>query len=77
MIKIFRGGAGGDDTFKTPSPYEQLLPLPTLCFKIMTPRPPTTPLQATFTATPIPIHHPFSPKNFDNTQGGRCFFVLS
>ena len=29
---------------------------------------PTTPLQASFTATPHPIHHPFPPpKNFDHT----------
>ena len=33
MIKIFRGGRGGD-TLKTPSPYEQLLPLLTPCFKM-------------------------------------------
>ena len=69
MIKIFQGGRGGD-TFETPSPYEQLLPLPTpvlRCFwkdPLMTP---TTPLQAPFTATPLPIHHPFPPNNFDHT----------
>ena len=35
MIKIFLGGGGrSGDTFKTPSPYEQLLPLPTPCFKM-------------------------------------------
>ena len=33
MIKIFRGGRGCD-TFKTPSPYEQLFPLPTPYFKM-------------------------------------------
>ena len=33
MIKIFRGGRGSD-TFKPPPPYEQLLPLPTPCFKM-------------------------------------------
>ena len=33
----------------------------------MTPHP-TTPLQASFTVTPLPIHHPFpSHKNFDHT----------
>ena len=32
----------------------------------MTPTP-TTPLQASFTANPLPIHHPFPPKNFDHT----------
>ena len=31
MIKIFRGGRGGD-TFKPPPPYEQLFPLPIRCF---------------------------------------------
>ena len=31
MIKIFRGGRGGD-TSKPLPPYEQLLPLPTPCF---------------------------------------------
>ena len=31
---------------------------------------PTTPLQASFTATPLPIHHPFPPKNFDRTPAG-------
>ena len=29
MIKIFQGRTGGGDTFKTSSPYEKLLPLPT------------------------------------------------
>ena len=58
---------------KSLSPYEQLSPLPTPCFKmflenpLMTPTP-TTPLQATFTATPSPIHHPFPHKNFDHTS---------
>ena len=75
MIKIFWGGRGGD-TFKTPSPYEQLLPLPTPYFKMFLerslndPPPPITPLQASFTATPPP--HPSTtpsphPKNFDHT----------
>ena len=53
MIKIFRGGRGGD-TSKPPPPYEQLLPLPTPCFKMFLERSPTTPLQASFTATPSP-----------------------
>ena len=71
MIKIFRGGRGGD-TFKTSPPTNNfcLYPPPVLrCFwkdPLMTP-PPTTPLQASFTATPLPIHHPFPPKNFDHT----------
>ena len=56
-----------------PPPYEQLLPLPTPCFKmfwkdpLMTPTP-TTPLQASFTATPpYPPPLPPTPKNFDHT----------
>ena len=58
----FSGEGRGGDTFETPSPYEQLLPLPTPCFKMFGKIPlwpPTTPLQASFTATPHPIHHPF------------------
>ena len=80
MIKIFREGDRGGDTFKTPSPYEQLLPLPTPCFKIFLerslndPLPPTIPLQASFTATPLPIHHPFPPKNFDHTPGSSLHY---
>ena len=81
MIKIFRGSRGGD-TFETPFPYEQLLPLPTPCFKmfwkdlLMTP---TTPLQASFTATPFPIHHPFFPlppphKSVDHTLRCSAFY---
>ena len=71
MIKIFRGGRGGN-TFKTPPPYKQLLPLPTPYFKMFLERSlndPHTPLQASFTAAPHPIHHPFPPppKNFDHT----------
>ena len=64
MIKIFRGGRGGD-TFKPRSPPTNnfcLYPPPILrCFwkdPLMTP---TTPLQVSFTATPLPIHHPFPP----------------
>ena len=33
MAKSFQGGRGGD-TFKTPYPYEQLLPFPTPCFRM-------------------------------------------
>ena len=47
MIKIFRGGRGGD-TFKTPSPYEQLLPLPTPCFKMFLERSLNDPLPPHF-----------------------------
>ena len=75
MIKIFQG-AGVVTPSKPPPPYEQLLPLPTPCFKMFLerslndPPPPTTPLQAPFTATPLPIHHPFPPpKNFDYAPG--------
>ena len=56
MTKIFQGGRG-DDTFKTPSPVNNfcLYPPPVLrCFwkdPLMTS---TTPLQASFTATPSP-----------------------
>ena len=54
-LKFSGGGGRGGDTFKTPSPYEQLLTLPTPCFKMFLerslndPLPPTTPLQAPFT----------------------------
>ena len=75
MIKIF-WGAWVVTLSKPPPPYEQLLPLPTPCFKMFLerslndPPPPTTPLQASFTATPHPIHHSFPPppKNFDHTH---------
>ena len=58
----FSGGAGVVTPSKPPSPYEQLFPLPTPYFKMFLERSlndPTTPLQAPFTATPLPIHHPF------------------
>ena len=71
MIKIFWGEGRGGDTFKTPSPYEQLLPLPTPCFKmfledpLMTPHHPTSSI---FHCYPLPIHHPSPPpKNFGHT----------
>ena len=83
MIKIFRGGRGGD-TFKTPSPPTNnfcLYPPPVLrrLWKdpLMTPHPPTTPLQASFTATPLPIHHPFPPKNFDPTPTNLLMTVVA
>ena len=57
MIKIFRA-AGVVTPSKSPPLYEQLLPLPTPCFKMFLERslydPPTTPLQASFTTTPSP-----------------------
>ena len=56
MIKIFWGRAGVVTAFKPPPSFEQLLLLPTPCFKMFLERslndPPTTPLQASFTATP-------------------------
>ena len=69
MIKIF-WGAGVVTPSKPPPPYEQLFHLPTPYFKmflkdpLMTPTP-TTPLQASFTATPPTTPSP--PKNFDHT----------
>ena len=49
---------------KPPSPYEQLLPLPTPCFKMFLENPlmtPTTPPQAFFTATPSSSTTPAPP----------------
>ena len=71
MIKIFQGGRGGDP-FKPPPSMNNfcLYPPPVLrCFwkdPLMSPHP-SAPLQTSFTATPVPIHHPFPPKNFDHT----------
>ena len=67
VIKIFGGGggAGGGDTFKTPSPYEQLLPLLTPCFKMFLeislkdPSPP--PPNFKHIKLLPPTHHPFPP----------------
>ena len=53
-VKILGGGGvggRGGGTICTPSPYEQLFMTPT----------PTTPLQASFTVTALPIHHPCAP----------------
>ena len=64
MIKVFGEGGRGADTSNLPPLCEQLLlyPPPVLrCFwkdPLMTPN---TPLQASFTATPLPIHHPSLP----------------
>ena len=66
MIKIFQGEAGVVTPSKPPPPKNNfcLYPAPVLrCFwkdLLMTPTP-TTPLQASFTATPLPIHHHFPP----------------
>ena len=71
MIKIF-WGAGVVTPSNPPTNTFCLYPPPVLRYflkdPLMTP-PPTTPLQASFTATPLPIHHPFPPKNFDHTLG--------
>ena len=73
MIKILREGAGVVIPLKPPPPYEQLLPLQSLCFKIFLERflndphhhpPPTSSI---FIAILLPIHHPFPLKKFDHT----------
>ena len=69
MIKIF-WGAGVVTAFKTPSPYEQLLPLLTPCFKMFLERSlndPHPPTSSIFHCYPLPIHHPFPLKNFNHT----------
>ena len=60
------GGRGGD-TFKPPSPYEQLLPLPTPCFEMFLERSlndphPHHPTSSIFHCYPLHIHHPSPPK---------------
>ena len=76
MIKIFQGGRGGD-TFKTPSPYEQLLPLPPpvlRCFWKGPSMTPTTPFEH-LSLLPPPHPPPLTPKNFNHTPGqGRVLF---
>ena len=62
MIKISRG-AGVVTPSNPPLPCEELLPLPTPCFKMFLERSlndphPTTPLQASFTAIPSPSTTP-------------------
>ena len=71
MIKIF-WGAGVVTPSKPPHPYEQLLPLPTPYFKMFLERSlndphPQNQTSSTFHCYPLPIHHPFPPKNFDHT----------
>ena len=74
MIKIFRGGSRGGDTFKTPSPppYEQLLPLPTPFFEMFLerslndPPPPHFKHLSLLPLTPSTTPSP-PPKNFDHT----------
>ena len=36
---------------------------------------PTTPLQASFTTTPLPLPHPFPPKNFDHTLNTIYYYL--
>ena len=82
IIKIFQGGDPGDDTFKPPPPYKQLLPLPTPCFEVfwrdslMTPIP-TTPLQASvFTATPSTSTMAFPhPQKNDHTHASSVIHM--
>ena len=73
--RLGRTAGGGMMTpSKPPPPTRKLLPLPTPVLKcfwkdpLMIPSTPTTPLQASFTADPLSIHHPSHPKNFDHTQ---------
>ena len=71
-VRLKFSGWAGVVTPSNPSPYKQLLPLPSPCFKMflegsLNDPHPTTPLQASFTATPLPIHHLPPPKNFDHT----------
>ena len=72
MIKNFPG-AGVVTPSKPPPPYGQLCLYPPPVLRcvwedpLMTPTP-TTPLQASFTATSLPIHHPSPHKNFNHTR---------
>ena len=71
----FSGGAGVVTPSKPSPSYEQILPLPTPCFKMFLERSlndPTTPLQASLTATPSPPPH----KNFDHTLTGFIFSLF-
>ena len=79
-VRLKSSGEQGGDTFKTPSPTNNfcLYPPPVLrCFwkdPLMTPTP-TTPLQASFTATPSPSTTPAPHKNFDHAQESYHNFV--
>ena len=57
----FSGGQGWWDLQNPPPPCEQLLPLPTPCFKMFWKDPLTTPTPTSsiFHCYPLPIHHPF------------------
>ena len=77
MIKIFLRGGRSGDTFKTSSPWEQLLPLPTLCFKMFLERSlnaPHYPTSSIYHRLPPP-HPPPLPKNLDHTNtSGKIIF---
>ena len=74
MIKIFRGGKVVTPS-KPPPPYEQLLPLPTPCFKkflersLNDPHPPPPNFKHLSLLPPSPSTTPSPPKNFDHTLG--------
>ena len=76
MIKVFGEGGRGTDTFKPPPLCEQLLPLPTPCFKMFLERSLNDtqhPTSSILHCYPLPIHHPFPPpKNFDHTPTRIC-----
>ena len=71
MIKIF-WGAGVVTPSKPPPPYEQLLPLPTPCFKMFLerslndPHPPPPHFKHLSLLPPSPSTTPSPPKNFDH-----------
>ena len=79
-LKFSGGGGGGrgGDTFKTSSPYEQLLSLPTPCFKMFSERS----LNDSHThfkhlsLLPLPIHHPCPHKNFDHTVSLSLMVII-
>ena len=66
MIKIFRG-AGMVTPSKPPPPYEQLLPLPTPCFKMFLERSLNDPPPPHFKHLSLLPPSPSTPKNFDHT----------
>ena len=71
MIKILWWGAGEVTPSKPRPPYEQLLPLPTSFLDVFGEIPLKWPPQPTLSILhcyPLPIHHPFPPKNFDHTH---------
>ena len=70
----FSGGAGVVTPSKPSPPYEQLLPLPTPCFKMFLKRSlndPHHPTSSIFHCYPLPHPPPLPPppKNFDHTHG--------